>query len=158
MKISLLNALRKRLTAGFSLAEGLIGVAVMGTVFVSLYTGMASGFQAIRNSRENTRATQIMLEKFETIRLYNWDQINDPTFIPTYFTAKFFPNTTGSTNMGSGVTYKGRVDIRPVAFGDPYGADMRSVTISLTWITDGLEHNRVFTSFVAKYGIQNYVY
>lgn len=158
MKISLLKPLCKRLTAGFSLAEGLIGVAVMGTVFVSLYTGMASGFQAIRNSRENTRATQIMLEKFETIRLYNWDQINDPAFIPNYFTAKFFPNTTQSTNVGTGITYTGRVEIRPVSFADAYGTDMRSVTITLNWTSDGVPHNRVFTSFVAKYGIQNYVY
>jgi hypothetical protein len=158
MKISLLRPLCKRLTAGFSLAEGLIGVAVMGTVFVSLYTGMASGFQAIRNSRENTRATQIILEKFETIRLYNWDQlVNTPGFIPSDFTARFFPNTTG-TNVGSGITYTGRVEIRPVPFTDPYGADMRSVTITLNWTTDGVPHNRVFTSFVAKYGIQNYVY
>ena len=159
MKLKTFTTLRKRLTAGFSLAEGLIGVAVMGTVFVSLYTGMASGFQSIRNSRENTRATQIMLEKFETIRLYNWDQITSPGFIPETFTAQFFPNTKdGQTTSGTGVTYKGQVRISPVSFTDPYGADMRAVTVQLSWTSDGLAHNRTFTSFVAKYGIQNYVY
>jgi type II secretory pathway pseudopilin PulG len=150
---------RRRLRSAFSLTEGLIGVAVMGIVFISLYTGMATGFQSIRNSRENTRATQILLEKFETIRLYNWDQIaNTPGFIPDTFTAKFFPNTTGTTNAGSGITYFGRVTISPVAFTDPYGSDLRSVRITLSWTSDGLTHTRDFVSFVARYGIQNYVF
>ena len=158
MNLKTFKNLRKRLTAGFSLTEGLIGVAVMGTVFVSLYTGMASGFQSIRNSRENTRATQIMLEKFETIRLYNWDQITSATFIPRKFTSRFFPSNGGVTNVGAGVTYYGEIEIAPVTFTDAYGTDMRRVTIDLTWNSDGLQHRRTFTSFVAKYGIQNYVY
>ena len=160
MNLSTLKNLQRRLAAGFSLTEGLMGVAVMGIVFVSLYTGMATGFKSIRDSRENTRATQIMIEKFETIRLYNWDQINTPGFIPPTFTAKFFPNTTGGTTStsGSGITYTGRIQITPVPFADVYGADMRALTLSLTWSSDGQTHSRQFTSYVGRYGIQNYVY
>jgi Tfp pilus assembly protein PilV len=150
--------LKRRFAAGFSLTEGLIGVAVMGIVFISLYTGMATGFKSIRDSRENTRATQLIIEKFETIRLYNWDQITTPGFIAPYFTAKFFPTNTASPNAGTGITYVGRVTVSPVTFTDVYGADMRAITITLTWDSDRQSHSRQFTSYVGRYGIQNYVY
>jgi len=139
--------------AGFSLSESLFGVAVMGVVFVSLYSGMATGFHSIRDSQENLRATQILLEKFETVRLYNWEQINTPGFIPTTFTTTYAP-----TENSKGITYTGRVVIGQPGITEVYNTDMRNVTIILTWNSGGLNHTRTFASFVAKYGIQNYVY
>src|SRR5919197_3483688 len=146
MKIKLLSRISKKFQTGFSLTEGLVGVVVMGTVFLSLYSGMANGFQTIRNSQENVRATQILLEKFETIRLYNWDQINNPDYILPTFTAYFSPN-----QGGTGVTYRGRVTIStgsPIS--EAYGTDMRSVRIDLVWISGGVTHSRTFVSYVAR--------
>jgi type II secretory pathway pseudopilin PulG len=137
----------------FTLVEGLIGVAVMGTVFVSLYTGMASGFQSIRTSQENLRATQIMTEKFEAIRLFNWEQINTPGFVPGAFAARFAPNSSTSP----GITYRGTIRIAGVV-GQPYSVDLRSVTITLTWTSNGRTQNRTLTSYVARYGLQTYLY
>ena len=54
------SAISKARQAAFSLSEGLFGVAVVGIVFVSLYSGMATGFHSIRDSQENLRATEIM--------------------------------------------------------------------------------------------------
>ena len=139
--------------AGFSLSEGLFGVAIMGIVFVSLYSGMATGFHSIRDSQENLRATQVMLEKFETIRLYNWDQLNTAGFIPPTFTANYTPNE-GS----KGITYSGRVTIGAPVVAEVYNTDMKAITVYLTWTSGGLTHDRSFTSYVAKYGIQNYIY
>ena len=64
--------------SGFTLIEGIMGVGIMGVLFVSLYTGMTTGFGVVRMARENLRATQVLQEKFETIRLYTWEQINTP--------------------------------------------------------------------------------
>ena len=140
--------------AAFSLSEALFGVTIIGIVFISLYSGMATGFQSIRDSQENLRATQIMLEKFETLRLYNWEQITTPGFIPATFTTTYAP-----TEGGQGITYTGRVLIQePAAVMDVYNSDMRAVTIHLTWNSGRVTHNRTFTSYVAKYGIQNYIY
>jgi Tfp pilus assembly protein PilV len=141
--------------AGFGLVESLIGVLVMGIVFVALYAGMATGFQSVRASRENLRATQILLEKFETIRLYNWDQITAPGFVPETFTNKFAP-TQGST----GTDYIGRVTITsnmPPAMTEVYTTDMRMVVINLSWKSGAQTRSRTFTNFVAKYGLQNYI-
>src|SRR5467141_1985271 len=70
----------RNLQGAFTLLEGLIGVAVMGILIVCLYTGMTSGFNVVRMARENLRATQVLQEKFETLRLYTWDQINSNGF------------------------------------------------------------------------------
>jgi Tfp pilus assembly protein PilV len=140
--------------AGFGLTESLIGVLVMGTVFVALYAGMATGFQSVRSARENLRATQILLEKFETIRLYNWEQITATNFIPTAFTNTYTPN-----NVTKGIEYVGRVTISTnLPLTDIYREDMRSVTISVSWNSNGAAKSRTFTSFVARYGLQHYIY
>lgn len=139
--------------AAFSLSEALFGVTIIGIVFVSLYSGMATGFSSIRDSQENLRATQILLEKFETLRLYNWDQITTPGFIPATFTTTYAP-----TEGSQGITYTGRVLIQQPTSSEVYGSDLRTVTIVLSWKSGRVTHNRVFSSFVAKYGIQNYVY
>src|SRR5262245_30151305 len=90
-----LNGRRKnRRAAGFSLVEVTVGMAVIGTSAIALFSGFTSGFFTMQMARENLRATQIMLEKTETLRLYSWDQINTGGFIPATFTAPYDPNST----------------------------------------------------------------
>ena len=145
---------KKRLQAAFGLTESLIGVAIIGVVFTALYAGMTTGFQSVRSARDNLRATQILLEKFESLRLYNWDQITSTNnYIPTTFTNYYVLNPTTA-----GTLYTGRVSIGPVPLTEAYRDDMRSVTVSIEWQTGGTRRSRTFTSFVAKYGLQSYIY
>ena len=142
--------------AGFGLTESLIGVVVIGLVFTALYTGMTTGFQAVRSARENLRATQIMLEKFEALRLYNWDQITSTNYVPRSFTNHYVLNPSTA-----GTVYHGDVRIYPlpVNSAEPYREDLRAVTITLTWNSgNNNPRTRTFTSYVAKYGLQNYIY
>jgi type II secretory pathway pseudopilin PulG len=149
---------KKRLQAAFGLTESLIGVVVIGVVFTALYAGMTTGFQAVRSARENLRATQIMLEKFEALRLYNWDQITSTNnYVPIRFTNHYVLNPTAA-----GTVYYGDVRIAPlpVDANEPYREDLRAVTITINW-TSGASttpRTRTFTSYVAKYGLQNYIY
>jgi len=147
-----LNLNVSRRAAAFTLMEGLFGIAVMGIVFVSLYTGMTSGFQTLRTSQENLRATQIMVDKFENLRLYNWGQITTPGFIPEAFTARFAPNS-----KSRGIVYTGTVRIAPVT-GKPYAVDMRAVTITLSWEANGRPRTQTLTSYVSRFGLQNYIF
>ena len=125
----------------------------MGIVFVSLYAGMASGFHSIRAARENLRATQILQEKFETLRLYNWDQINTTNFIPTSFTNSYAPNETLS-----GTVYYGKVIISTnVPIPEVYKEDMRMVSIELNWQSGGAWRSRTFSTFASRYGLQHYI-
>jgi len=83
----------------------------------------------VRLARENLRATQVIQEKFETIRLYTWDQINDPNFVPASFTASFY-NGNGQTNQAA---YNGTVKITKAGIADAYADDLRLVTIQVNW-------------------------
>src|SRR5947199_10686073 len=95
MKIKLaLSSRLRRAQAGFSLIEAMIGMGVVGTVIGAMLSGITSGTFTMRLARENLRATQIMLEKVVTIRLYSWDQIITANFIPTTFNETYDPMLT----------------------------------------------------------------
>ena len=69
--------------AGFTLAEVLIATAIVGISFLSLYSGLVQGERLIQNSQQNKRASEIMAQQMETLRLYTWDQLTNSSYIPT---------------------------------------------------------------------------
>lgn len=141
--------------AGFSLFEATMSMAVVGICSLALFSGFTSGFFNIQLARENLRATQIMLEKTETLRLYNWDQINTPGFVPTNFVAKYDPNAPSGSQ---GLTYTGTLIIGPAPLTTSYNADVRLVSVTLAWRTGGVNRNREFNTYIARNGLQNYIY
>src|SRR5213078_1435173 len=94
--------------AAFTLVEVMIGVLIMAAMFSSLYLGLGQGFAVIQTARENLRATQILQEQMETIRLYTWEQMTNGS-VPGSFTASFDAAMTQST----GRVYSGTIQIDP---------------------------------------------
>ena len=153
-----------RARSAFALAEVLVSVAIMGIAFVSLYAGMSSAFAVTKLSRENLRATQIMLERLEGIRLYNWNQLCDSNMIPATFTTYYYPSITNGQSRG--ITYQGTIsgwgtaaNLNPSV---TYGDRMRAITVAVYW-TNGtganrIVHSRNMTTYSARDGVQNYVY
>ena len=154
-QIALIQETRRKTTGAFSLVEVMIGLAIVGVTFVSLYGGMTYGFSSVRMSLENLRATQILVEKMETIRLYTWSQVTDNNFIPKTFQASYSP--TSVTNR-QGVVYAGTVDISKPNLSSNYDQDTRVVTITLSWKTGTVPRTRTLSTLVAQNGIQNYIY
>ena len=75
--------------------------------------------QGVFGMRENLRATQILQERMEPIRLYNWDQINTANFIPASFTEAFYStNANNAANAGDFV-YTGTVAVASTCFSTP---------------------------------------
>jgi len=153
MKLSLSNPSGRRRQAAFSLVEVSVGMALLATVLGALFSSFTSGFFTMQLARENLRATQILLEKVETIRLYNWTQITTPGFIPTSFTAAYDPNS-GDT----GPVYTGSLAISDVPITPSYSNDMKQFTVRIDWQSGGLARNREFTTYVARNGLQSYIY
>ncbi|MEW6306314.1 MAG: type II secretion system protein [Verrucomicrobiota bacterium] len=137
----------------FTLPEVMISVAIIGIMFVTLYGGISSGFGIVQLARENLRATQILLEKMETVRLYSWDQVNSNGFIPSTFSASFYP---GATN--SGIQYSGTISVTNVSFTEAYSGDLRQVVLKVQWTSGQVVRNREMRTFVSRYGLQNYIY
>lgn len=141
--------------AAFSLVEVMVAMALMGVSFVSLFAGISSGVQVIHLAREDLRATQIMVEKLETLRLNAWEQVISGTNIPTKFTEMFYPRGLCS----KGITYHGTLTIvsSPYTWAN-YNSDMRSAILTLTWTNFGLSQTREMRTLVARHGMQNYIF
>jgi hypothetical protein len=90
----------------------------------------------------------------ETIRLYTWDQINTPGFIPTNFTDVFY----AATQSVSGLVYTGKVMIADSPLTESYSNDLKQVTVEVTWKSANVLRKREMTTFVSRYGLQNYIY
>lgn len=139
----------------YSIVEVLVAIAVLGIMFVSLYTGFSAGFAIIKLARENLRATQILQEKMETIRLYTWDQINTPGFIPTNFIENYYAT---STNDTTGLRYTGSVSIASAPISESYSNDLREVRVKVDWASAGVKRSREMTTLVTRHGLQTYIY
>lgn len=158
MKLDIRSRKRKR-RSGLTLVETMTGMAVFGVGMFSLYAGISLGFSVVNHTREGLRATQIMVEKMETIRLYSWDQINTANFIPTNFTEHYYPPGLGSTNgWSSGVVFDGTVTLSNGPSGQSYSTNLMKVTIALNWKTKKVSRSREMSTYVARNGLQNYIY
>ncbi len=143
----------------FTLIEVLIAMAVVGVVFVALYSGMTYGFSVIQYTRENLRATQILLEKAETIRLYTWSQLNDGHFIPKKFTESYYPP--GLDGGSSGIVYEGEFKVKNMDLHTNYDDEMKQVVITLGWRPDKKgkpTRTRTLTTYVAENGLHKYIF
>jgi prepilin-type N-terminal cleavage/methylation domain-containing protein len=138
---------------GFSLPEVLVATAVACVSMLSASSGFSVGLGLLEATRQELRATQILEEKMETIRLYNWDQMQSPGSLPATFTAAMDPLT------NSGVTLNGTVTLGPVpGLATGYSSNLCQVTATVSWQAAGLPHQRSMSTLVSRYGIQNYVY
>ncbi len=138
-----------------TLLEVLMASCVLAVMAAAIMNSINYGLFVMRNARENQRATQIMLEKSEAVRLYNWEQINASNFIPATFTAVFDPQSA----TAPGITYYGTMAITNCPFNASYATNVRLFTITLNWTNfHKIPHSRILSTLVAKDGIQNYVY
>src|SRR6266487_2964180 len=104
MKIEILRQLEENAERkAFTLIEVMMAISMVSFLFASLYLGFGQGFAIIQTARENLRATQILQERMETIRLYTWDQLNTAGFIPDTFQTPYY----GNGAQQSGVIYHG---------------------------------------------------
>lgn len=140
--------------SAFSFVEVLVAAAICGIMFLTLYAGFSSGFVVLQLSRENLRGTQILQEKLETIRLYNWDQLTNVSFIPANFVDTFYPGTQST----SGITYTGKVTIAAAPISESYSNDLRLITVEVQWISANVLRKRDMSTLVSRYGLQNYIY
>jgi hypothetical protein len=154
----------RRTQAAYSVAEVLVAVFVLGTLTVSLFGGFSSGLMMVRLERENLRATQILVQKMEAVRLLTWRQLSDTNVATRSFIDHYDPVGL-STNSG-GATYQGLVSTNlPSGLPADYAKNMRAVTVTIYWTnyphgstTNRIVRSRQMQTYVARDGMQNYVF
>lgn len=160
MRIERNNPKRFRADSAFSMAETIVAVAAFAIMFASFFGGLSLSISMVQSARETVRATQIMSEQMDTLRLKRWDQIdtlNNTTYYPS-----FNPISSNVPNSGAaGLTYTAQVSvINGSAFitnGESYQTNVKQVTIQLTWKSRNLLRKTEMTTFVSQYGLQTYI-
>ena len=137
-----------------------MAVLVLGTVGAAFCTSVSCGFIVLQTTREDVRATQILMQKMEAVRLCTWSELNSPSS----FTFKENYDPLSGTNQ-TGTVYYGNVSIQAatnVPNNLSYSANMALVTVNLNWTNSNrgvaIPHNRQMQTQVARYGLQNYIW
>src|SRR5690242_10160436 len=84
--------------SGFTFIETMVAVFTGAVMLTALYLSFAFGYAAVKLSREDLRATQILLQQMETLRLTSFSAIQGTTFTDYY-------DPSGATNGTSGAVY-----------------------------------------------------
>jgi hypothetical protein len=148
--------------SGFTLGEVVVAVGVGAIVFVTIYVGIAQCFGAVQTARHQLRATQILMERLEVIRLYNWDQINSSGYVPLKFTEyyepEYYQTVTNGAPVHAGIVYSGTITITDAPVPEAYADTMRRAVVRLDWTNGGRALNQSMETLISEYGVQNYTY
>jgi type II secretory pathway pseudopilin PulG len=147
-------------TRGATLVEILVAVGVLGILMVIFFAGITGGYAIINTFRQDLRATQILTQKTEAVRLCTWAQLNG---LPQSFTDYYY--SLGTTNTTANTVYKGTISVT-AATNIPntatYYDRVKLVTVGVVWTNNfgghPVVHNRQMQTVAAYYGLVNYIY
>lgn len=145
---------------GYTLIEVLVAAAVLAISMVIFFAGITGGYAIINSFRQDLRATQILTQKTEAVRLCTWTQVNS---LPQSFTDYYF--SLGGTNTTANTIYSGTISVG-AATNIPstvsYYDNVKLVTVGVTWTNNfgghPVIHSRQMQTVVAYYGLVNYIY
>ncbi len=144
-------------SSGFTLAETMVAVLTGAVMLAALYASFAFGYGAVKLAREDLRATQILLQQMETLRLTSFSAIQAGTSTD-YFTPA------GMTNGCAGAVYSITITTNAPTTNDMpvqpvyYMSKMRKVTVTATWTNANQLRTRSLMTYASQSGIQSYVY
>ena len=145
----------RRQVAAYSLIEVLVAVLIVAIIAAAFYAALASGFGTVQSSREDLRATQILMQKLEAVRLCSWSELSSFPFSEVYDPLSSTP----------GAAFAGTVTVSPASSipnSSSYAPNMRLVTVTVAWADyngrDPIVHTRQMQTQVARYGLQNYIW
>jgi len=142
--------LRRTYQAGFTLVEATVGAAILGFTMAALYGAFSFGFATIKLSQEEVRADQILVQKLETLRVYDWTQVTGGYLQTNPFTAYY---SSGATN---GLSYSGLLSVTPFvpsATRESYSNTLRQVTASVSWPSGRITRTRTMTTLFSTNGL-----
>jgi prepilin-type N-terminal cleavage/methylation domain-containing protein len=150
-----------RYAEGYTLVEVLCAIVVTAIAATALFAGFDNGFAMLRTTREDLRATQILMQKTEAIRLLPWNQFTNASGT---FQENYYPKGLPLTNAGT--LYYGTFNTLGVPANIPdtvsYKTNLHLITVTLSWTNyvgeTPISHFRYMQSLSAMNGLQNYVY
>ncbi len=141
----------KTSTHAFTLVETMVAIIALGTIMVpALYACFSIGFATMRVSREDLRATEMLVQRMETLRLCPFDDVRTNTVrIPTSVN-ETYNGTTYTITFNNAVPASGTLP-------DSYRTNMLIVTATASWTNKNVQRTRTVQTYVARNGMQGYV-
>lgn len=149
---------KKNSVKGFTLVEAVIASSLVTIMFGALYSCFATGYGEVRTTREQLRATQIMLKCLERVRLSTFSQVTDTTINPQSYTEYYDPRDQSSGGGGVAYNVTFTPSVPPTnSLPEGYRTNMLLITVTASWNSGSLQHTRLMQTYVARDGIQSYV-
>ena len=128
-------------------------------VMAAFFASLGSGLAIVNTARQDLRATQILTQKTEAVRLCTWNELAQ---LPVSFRDYYY--SSGSTNSTPSVTYYGTISVSPpacISSAASYYTNIDLVTVSLVWTnylgSHPIVHQRKMQTLAAYYGLVNYI-
>jgi hypothetical protein len=153
-----------RCEAGDTLAKTLVSVAFVGVVVALLYVAFSVGFHVIQSTREDLRASQIVLQRAEALRLFTWSQVCDTNYHrkPLFVEPR---DSLGLANNRGDAQYAGYLSAPVSGAGERASVShrhLRPVTVTVCWTNfDGarpIVHRREVQARLAPNGMPKYLW
>jgi|SRR5690242_14191077 len=152
-----------RRSAGYTLVEVLCAIIIAAIATTALFAGFNNSFAILRTTREDLRATQILMQKTEAVRMLTWQQLTNVQTLEPTFKEYYYPAGTSSNQAGA--LYWGTISTTALATNIPdtvpYKANLHLVTITVVWTnyvgSKSLAHSRQMQTLSALSGMQSYL-
>ena len=141
--------------SAFTLLECVMAVGIGAIMFTSLYAGFTQGIRTMGVARQDLRATEILLQRLERVRLCSYAQVTDTSINPA--TSTEYYNPAAPTNgVPYTITFSATVPVTN-SLPEAYRTNMLLVTVSASWTNGTQGHTRSMQTYVAQNGMQSYV-
>lgn len=139
--------------SAYTLAEVVVSMLILGLVCAGVYGGISASFQNVQATREDLRASQILVQTMELIRLYTWSESDPATnFLPTSFTEAY------DNASSNGLTYQISVSVSNApGVSEVYSNDLRIITVQAAWTNNNVPRTRSVSTYIARSGLLWYV-
>jgi len=148
--------------SAFTLAEVLVATLIGAVFLTALYGAFSLGFASVKASREDLRATQILVEQMEQLRLLPFSSLQSFTTSICYDPADQASGGGGtvytitvSTNAPAASDLVSPGTLNPVVY---YTGAMRTITATATWTSGKVPQSRSLQTYASQNGMQTYVY
>jgi Tfp pilus assembly protein PilV len=135
--------------------EVIVAVVVLAILSTAFYGGLSAGFASMQSTREDLRATQLLMQSMEGLRLCNWNQLSSFSVNQPYDPL----STATGTIFTVSVAPEAAVAVPDTA---SYKPNMVQVTVTVSWTNTSygrrIVEQRQMQTEVARYGLENYIW
>jgi Tfp pilus assembly protein PilV len=152
---------RRSRAAGFTIFEVAMSTFVMAFGLATSIIALQMGFRAMGVARDSTLASQIMQSEIERLRLWPWSKVTPASVVDSIIELPASESVSLASTFASNSKVTSRFTVTRTVTTDPTNAwrDVRYITVTVSWkSSDGMPHNRYFTTMYAKDGLYDYYY